>query len=155
VRRDVVGVHLRTRCVYRIDPCRIGGTGVDDISVLVDPIVVVGHGDEVSVVTVVTSAVLGDDVEDCGAVQEILDVSAKYIEVSVLVHHRASSLVTKSWSSLENLTVYTVNAQLNRHPVAGHHFFAEATPLCRRPKADMDSEQLLDGIIIGVSSYRR
>ena len=64
-------------------------------------------------------------------------------------------LVTKLPSSLENLTVYTVNVQSNRHPVLSQHFFAEAVPLRRRTQADMDLEQLLDGVIIDLLRYRQ
>ena len=56
--------------------------------------------------------------------------------------------MTKSPSFIENLTIYTVNVKLNRHPLASKHFFAEATPFCLRTQADMDLEQLLDGVII-------
>jgi hypothetical protein len=62
--------------------------------------------------------------------------------------------MTKSPSFIENLTIYTVNVKLNRHPLASKHFFAEATPFCLRTQADMDLEQLLDGVIIDLSSYR-
>jgi hypothetical protein len=76
VSRNVVGVGLGPGRVDRIDPSRVSGSLIDGLSVLVQPIWVVGAGDEFRVVAVVAPAVRRDAIEDGGAIHKVLHVTA-------------------------------------------------------------------------------